>query len=270
MAFVPYEHFNVALFERSPVEYFVRPQCGVFLVKSTIDPCLKVKVWWTREGYEQLKRIYPDLPAFEETDWHGSFVNGRPLVNSAVPVFTCAGPERPRILFRVVHDGQPHDGMKARGYGLVDITPINFQILVDKHLRWSSRHLGPFLSATSCRKKARRMVDVYRRLGETGIRIIIFKTSGPGWDHKAQRLFFVPLLGKYLHSRDYQSTAHMETEYLVESHTPPESIMKINTIEDVKLEEVPKMRKRKKDDSTPKTKEAGKSTKRSKDFRRKN
>ncbi len=210
---VPYEMFHVALFDRKPVKYFERPECEVLGAKSTTQPYTKFKIWWTKKGHAKLNEHYPNLPAFEESNWHGGFVNGRPMINPAVPVFTCAGSQRPEILYRVVHDQQPHYGMKARGYGHVEITPLLFQAQVDRHLNWRCRDPSPFISTTNCHKKIRRIIRTLRRHGKTGLRIIKFRSSGPGWDHKAQRLFYVPLLGQYFHSPVYRRTPYLQDDY---------------------------------------------------------
>jgi hypothetical protein len=121
MSEVPSEVFRVLRFDKQWVTYSDRPESKVFLVRSTTTP-IKVNLWRTEEGYVELKKLYPGLPDFNEDAWHGGFVNGRPLLELSVPVCTCAGSERPPILYRVVHEQQPYYGMKARGYGRVKVT----------------------------------------------------------------------------------------------------------------------------------------------------
>ncbi|KAI1427799.1 hypothetical protein F5Y12DRAFT_791496 [Xylaria sp. FL1777] len=265
--YVPSELFYVPLFEMKPLEYSKRPECKVFLVRSTIQPYINVSYWWDKEGQTELAKLYKDIPAYDEINWHGGFVNGRPMINPSVPVFTCAGRKRPSILYRVVHEEQPHYGMKARGYGLVDVTPLLFQVLVTKHLNWRCRHPSPFMSTTNSYRKVQQIIKTLHRHGKTGLRIVIFRSSGTGWDHKAQRLFHVPRLGRNLRVSDFKILPYMQAEYLLESHIPPESIMKIISVEDVYYEQESKKRKLVEDGSAQ-TENMRKSTRRSTQFRR--
>ncbi|KAI0969478.1 hypothetical protein F4678DRAFT_463261 [Xylaria arbuscula] len=267
MGRVPFEIIHVPLFQRTAVKYLDQPKCKVFMVKSTLDPHVKVKLWWTKGGYEELKKRYENISDYDEINLHGGFVNGRPLINLSVPVFTCAGLDRSRVFYRVVHDQQPHYGMKARGYGLVKVTPLLFQVLVDKHLNWRCRHHSPFMSVTNCHTKIRQIIRILQKRGKTGLRVITFRSDGEGWDHKTQRLFHVPVLGRYLHSIDYEYCTYMQAEYLLESHIPPESILKIAHIKDVNHPPKQKKRKLEEDDSSQEKKKRV-STKRSTDFRR--
>ncbi|KAI0530438.1 hypothetical protein GGR58DRAFT_518489 [Xylaria digitata] len=184
MVNVPFEVFYVPLFHRKRVKYFEEPKCEVFIVKSTIQPYMKVKVWWTKEGHRKLEEIYETIPLFDENNCYGGFVNGRPMICPQAPIFTCAGPERPPILYRVVHEQQPHYGMKARGYGLVEVTPLLFQVLVDKHLNWQCRDPSPFISTTNRWGKIRQIINILHKRGCSGLRVVVFRSSGPGWDHK--------------------------------------------------------------------------------------
>ncbi|KAI0096274.1 hypothetical protein GGR51DRAFT_567363 [Nemania sp. FL0031] len=265
---VPLEVLHVPLFERKWVKYFERPQAKAFLVRSTVT-LAKVKLWWTREGYAELKKHYTGLPAFDENSWHGGFIEGRQLVNPCVPVFTCAGLERPPILYRVVHEQQPYYGLKARGYGSVKITPTLFQAFVDKHLNWRTRNLSPFISVTDSWSKVQHIKRLLQERGGTGLRIVVFRSSGPGWNHKRQRLFHVPLLGKYLRDIDYRTTNYMQAEYLLESHIPQESILKIIRVkeEDDRCDATSLPQLKPKECSAGEKKKR-QSMKRSKDFRR--
>ncbi|KAI0869902.1 hypothetical protein GGS24DRAFT_477216, partial [Hypoxylon argillaceum] len=105
----------------------------MFLVKSAITP-MKVRLWRNKEGNDELKKAYPSTPDFDEKASRGGFRTGRALEQLALPISTCGGRDRPPILYRVVHDGQPHGGMKARGFGLVKVTHETFQVLFDKHI----------------------------------------------------------------------------------------------------------------------------------------
>lgn len=243
MSNVPLEVFQVPLFEKKKIEYDEDPECKVFMVRSTVQPHCKFKIWWTKAGYELLKELYPDLPEYDEIGRHGGFVHGRPMSNPSVDVFTCAGSERPRDLFRVTFSEQPHDGIKARGYGLVEVTPCHFQMFVDKHMNWSCRDPSPFMSTTNSRTKVNQIIDILQSRGKIGIRVYRFRSYGPGWDHKKQRLFHVPRLGRCFDNDDYKTIIYMQAEYLLESHIPPEAIMEIEKIKDTDYRPEPKKRK---------------------------
>ncbi|KAI1120362.1 hypothetical protein F5Y10DRAFT_258580 [Nemania abortiva] len=179
MSEVPLEVFYVPLFERKWVKYIDRPEAQVFLVKSTENKTVdRVNVWWTREGYSKLKKYHPDLPDFDEYAFHGGFINGRPLLKPSVPIFTCAGSARPRILYRVVHKDQPDYGLRARGYGRTKATPELFQALVDKHLIWKARNRSPFISTTNSWGKVQRMIKALQEKGLTGVRVVVFRFEG--------------------------------------------------------------------------------------------
>ncbi|KAI1110487.1 hypothetical protein F5Y14DRAFT_361637 [Nemania sp. NC0429] len=234
---VPLERFDVPVFDRKFVAPSERPDCEVFMVKSTTQEHLKMRCWCTTEGEADLRTQYDNLPEFEEDPRRGGFVNGQPLMNLSVPVSTCVGARRPRILYRVVHDGQPHYGRKARGYGIVKVTPLMFQMLVTKHLRWQCRQPSPFMSTTNSWEKVGKIIGNLREHGFTGIQVIEFRSSGRGWDHKAQRLFYAPTLGMSL---KFPVRPYMENDYLLESHIPPESIRKVHHFQDVYYRRTPR------------------------------
>ncbi|KAI0412779.1 hypothetical protein F5X98DRAFT_379460 [Xylaria grammica] len=261
---VPAETFSVPIFQMKPVEYSDRPECGAFLVKSVLESHIKYKLWWTEGEHMELRNLYEDIPAYDENNSYGGFVNGYPMTHRSEQISTCAGPGRPKVLYRVIHDEQPHEGLKARGHGLIEPTALFFQLLVVKHLIWQCRIPSPFLSATNSPAKVERLIKILKRRGCTGIRVVEFRSCGPGWDHGRQRLFHVPTLVKRL---NYPIKEYMKSEYILESHIPPESIIDITTIEDVNPQRVPKKRKRENDDPA-KEKKVRLSTTRSTGFRR--
>ncbi|KAJ3565500.1 hypothetical protein NPX13_g7482 [Xylaria arbuscula] len=243
MRIVPTEVFQVPLFGKKKIEWDVNPEYMVFVVASTVQPHYKFKIWWTKVGYAILKAVYPDLPEYDEEGRHGGFVRGRPMIKVSVNIRTCGGSERPRTLYRVTFDEQPHDGIKARGYGQVEVTPWHFQMFVDKHMNWSCRDPSPFMSTINDWIKVKQIIRILELRGKTGIRVYKFRTSGAGWDHKKQRLFHVPRLGRYFDNFRYQTVRYMQHEYLLESHIPPESIRKVRKIKDTDYRPEPKKRK---------------------------
>lgn len=235
------------------------------MVKSTITPHIKTRYWCTLQGRAGLKELYKDLPDFEDDARRGGFVNGRPMLNPSIPILTCTGSARPRILYRVVHNQQPHYGRKARGYGIVKITPLLFKMLVDKHLNWKCRQPSPFMSTTDSWVKVRTIARTLQEHGYKGIQVIKFKSSGPGWDHESQRLFYAPNLIDSFRTRGYWVKPYMKDDYLLESHIPPQSIRKVKDIKDVSYEPVPRISKKR---EAPEDSEERKSSKRSKNFMR--
>ncbi|TGJ82732.1 hypothetical protein E0Z10_g6024 [Xylaria hypoxylon] len=227
MDILSYETFYMPPFERKSVKHSQRPKCEAFIVKSTIEPHTKAKVWWTKEGHRKLEVLYNNLAVFDDNNYHRGFVNGRPMIHPSVPVSTCAGSKRPPILYRVVCEQQPCYGMKAHGHGLLNVTPLNFQSLVDKHLSWRCRDPSTSSRQQTLGRKVWQLIKALQKSGISGLQIVIFSSSGPGWDHKAQRLFHVPLLGVYFGDPDYQTLPYMQAEYLLQSHIPRESILKI-------------------------------------------
>ncbi|KAI1200950.1 hypothetical protein F5X97DRAFT_320888 [Nemania serpens] len=266
MSRVPIEHFDIPLFARKSVKYSERPDCEVFMVKSTTQPHMKVRCWCTTGGRASLQELYNNLPEFENDERRGGFVNGRPLTHLSVTISTCAGQSRPKTLYRVVHDEQPHYGRKARGHGIVKVTPLSFQILVEKHLNWRCRQPSPFMSSTNDQRKVRRIVQTLQEHGFTGIQVIEFRTSGDGWNHTAQRLFYAPTLRHNLNRTNYRNLPYLENDYLLESHIPPESILSVEDIEDVHWEPAPKRSKKR--EAPDNSEEERKSSKRSKNFMR--
>ncbi|KAI1361689.1 hypothetical protein F5Y08DRAFT_342433 [Xylaria arbuscula] len=266
MGDVPSEVLQVPRFGTEYVSYDERPGCTVFAVKTQVQPGFTHKIWWKKSGHERLSKHYDNIPKYEEINWHGGFVNGLPIIKFSVPVPTCAGSRRPRKLYRVTHDEQPNEGKKARGYGSVGITQLHFQMQVAQHMVWQCRNPSPFLSATDQWKKVEQIIRALRRAGKTGIRIHVFLTSGPGWDHKKQRLFFVPDIGRSLGIEKYWTDKRKQREYLLESHIPPESIKKTIEVEDGFDQVKPRKRK----EGAGRQKERKPMKRRCTDFRREN
>ncbi|KAK4234645.1 hypothetical protein C8A03DRAFT_18498 [Achaetomium macrosporum] len=72
---------------------------------------------------------------------------GQPLNHEPVVTLrTLGSTQRPRYLYRVVHDDMPFRGLKARGYGTVVADPLFFQIFIQKYLEWDCQSKSPFLS----------------------------------------------------------------------------------------------------------------------------
>lgn len=174
-----------------------RPEVEVWLVKCLAEE-KKVKVW-AMDGSTKITELC-NLYSFEVISVllrgvSGGFINGRPLIRTAIPITTCSRLDRPEFIYRVIHDGNdetegtPNGGIQARGYPTRRTDPICFQIMLQKHFEWNSREKSPFMSAVNTYERAIKTCKTYRTHGFTNIRVLKIKTTGPGWDHTEQRLW---------------------------------------------------------------------------------
>lgn len=85
------------------------------------------------------------------------FKDGKPLTSLNTPIRACVGTSRPKLLYRVVHDEHPGNGLRSRGYGIIKTDQISFMLHFHYHLNWKSRNASPFMSATTDRAKANRI-----------------------------------------------------------------------------------------------------------------
>ncbi|KAH9886615.1 hypothetical protein F4778DRAFT_798317 [Xylariomycetidae sp. FL2044] len=231
---VPIENVSVPRYTEK-VEYQAdHPKAKAWIVYSKTQEDKSFKLWMKPEMHEKLQKIYPELPEAEVLFQGGGFRKGLAMVEESVTIPTFGGLRRPEILYRVVHDGQPHDGIKARGYGLVDIIPLHFQMLVMKHLRWRCRDPSPFLSVTDDRDKVCNICQIYDAKGMSGITIYKFRSSGQGWDHKRNRLWHIGDLYRSLKCELF-SIPYLKNDYLLEQYIPPESIIGRLKWDDIKV-----------------------------------
>ncbi|KAI5917818.1 hypothetical protein F4810DRAFT_726684 [Camillea tinctor] len=193
-----------------PFEYLTIPRYTEKSIKQMDDPY--AKAWMVKRADD----IYQT----------GGFVKGQAIRDIAVDIHTLAGQDRPKILYRVVHDGQPHYGMKARGYGIVQVDPPYFQTLVQKHMRWQSRFPSPFMSVTDDWEMVKCICKTYQQRGDTGIKVITFKSSGPGRDHTKQQLWDCKQLGARLKLGFINVKKFFEYDYLPEGYILEEAIIK--------------------------------------------
>ncbi|OHW97593.1 hypothetical protein CSPAE12_03646 [Colletotrichum incanum] len=165
---------------------------------------------------------FPNHLRFISTSRNHGAVNGIALISSSHKLLRFHEFLRPRTLYRVIHGGQPDNGLKSRlGRGS---DPIFFQLHLQKHLRWRCRESSPFLSATNSWKKAMIIAAVYAARAFTGLRIIKFKTSGLGWNHGIQRLWSARSLIRQL-GLNKDDRPYFNNEFLIEHSIPQESII---------------------------------------------
>ncbi|KAI8955547.1 hypothetical protein F4801DRAFT_574294 [Xylaria longipes] len=227
-SYVPTEEILVVQYEKRIVENTKNPHAKGWIVKHKADPNKPFRLWLRPGVHYKMRQLYSKFP---KPRGKGGFLKGRAIRNYATPIHTCGTNkdglqiDRPQILFRVTHDGQPHSGKKPRAHGLVTVTPLYFHIFVLKHLIWPCRSPSPFLSATNSIGKKDHVVNLYRERGYQNIKLITFRTYGPGWDHQKQRMYHVPTLCKELDCRSLRYIEHMDCEYIIEGEIPEESII---------------------------------------------
>ncbi|KAI0452332.1 hypothetical protein F5B21DRAFT_527057 [Xylaria acuta] len=222
-SYVPTERIQVALFGMSVVRYTKVPDAKGWIVKKKADPHKPFGLWLLPEERDVVCQIYPTIPNVEEGK--GAFIWGYPLRNLAISIHTCGtSGDRPKRLYRLTHDGQPHGGKKPRGHGLVGVDPFSFHVFFLKHLEWRCRNPSPFLSVTDDREKISHMYEIYQRRGYQNIKLITFRSYGPGWDHKKQRLYHVPTLAWELGRMPCMP--FMDREFIIDGEIPHQSITK--------------------------------------------
>jgi len=155
---------------------------------------------------------------------YGGFVKGRALRTIRYPIYPCNDFELPTRLYRVVHDGHPHDGVKARSFGLFKTEHAFFQILAHRHFVWISRHASPFMSATTDWKKVRRLCAFYEARGKTGIRVVLINSQDPSWDPSNSRIWKAQELQRSLKMHSWYRKSYFSYEYLIENEIPGQAI----------------------------------------------
>lgn len=102
------------------------------------------------------------------------------------------------------------------------MNPLTFQMHFQRHLKWSCRDLSPFMSATDCLAKARRICAVYAERGFSGIDLLVIRTSD-GAHHGAwssTRVFHVRTLIKHFDLPNLRSRRYFDNEWLIEGEIP--------------------------------------------------
>lgn len=135
----------------------------------------------------------------------------------------------PEVLWRSIHGGYHGNGILARGnnpqafgtYGCrIPLTGANFQLHVENHLRWSSRMLSPFLSATSNKDKALAMCKLFEELGfadiqllEINARDLVRDPSVKVW-HSQEVVRIFELEEKIYHAHEYLIAHAIPAQYI--------------------------------------------------------
>ncbi|GJC97074.1 hypothetical protein ColKHC_05900 [Colletotrichum higginsianum] len=174
------------------------------------------------EFYNILMAQFPEYLSLIGTSRITGVVNGIALVSTSHQVHTVSQRARPQTLYRVIHRGQPHKGLKSRlGRGS---DPIFFQLHFQKHLRWRCREPSPFLSTTTTWDEAMQIAAEHVVRNFARVEVIGFQTSGPAWNHDVQRLWRARVLMQQLGLKK-SDRPHLKNEFLVEHSIPEESIV---------------------------------------------
>ncbi|KAI0173042.1 hypothetical protein GGR52DRAFT_541681 [Hypoxylon sp. FL1284] len=184
--------------------------------------------------HAELCKVYQGLPEARDLIRGGGFLHGRPMVDTGIEIETCGGAERPAQLYRVIHADQPFGGIEARGSGSVQINPLYFQVLVQKHLNRNCRYPSPFLSVTNSLDKAKVVAAVYEARGFSGIEIVHFDSTGLGWNQKERRLWDATYLVEKFQTPILKGKGYLEQEFLLEYAIPKDSVTRRDSWESVR------------------------------------
>ncbi|KAI1134582.1 hypothetical protein F5Y05DRAFT_421975 [Hypoxylon sp. FL0543] len=222
MARIPVEVVTVPRYGERRIPQAYKPDAKAWMVDSKMEKGRNFKLWTTEEFHAELRTIYPHVPNSDAITGGGGFLHGRPMLEKAVTLKTCGGSRVPERLFRVIHDGQPFGGIKARGYGTISIDPLYFQVLFQKHHNWNCHNPSPFISVTDSTDMAKIIGSVYEARGHTGIKILVFDPSHPAWN---QRIWNVRYLVEKLKTTVLGRRRFLHQEFIVENYMPPECIV---------------------------------------------
>ncbi|KAI0116774.1 hypothetical protein F4814DRAFT_447776 [Daldinia grandis] len=226
MSIVPVEEVLIPQYGERRLAQASMPDIKAWIVDSKAGNGIPFKLWMKPELYEELKALYPNIPSMGEIIRGGGFLQGRPMLEPSIAIRTCGGSRRPKKLYRVIHAGQPFGGIKARGYGTVDINPLHFQILIQKHLNWNCSSPSPFLSVTDSLNKLRVIAAVSEARGFKDIEILDIDPAHESWDHRHQRLWNTRHLVDEFGTKILKSRRFLHQEFLVENMIPPKSILR--------------------------------------------
>lgn len=109
------------------------------------------------------------------------FKKGRPLLSLSTPIHACVGKSRPRVLYRVVHDQHPGNGLRSRGFGTVGVDAISFMMHFAHHLDWRRRDASPFMSTTINFAKAATIAERNEAKEFKNIEILEIKVDESEW-----------------------------------------------------------------------------------------
>lgn len=177
------------------------------------------------------------------------FKKGRPLTGSSmsIPIRACVGKSRPSVLYRVVHDKHPGNGLWSRGFGTIKTDQISFMMHFYYHLNWKCRNASPFMSTTTNPAKAANLANWYEINGFSNIEVLVIKTDESEWRSQS-RIWDVTKTATSLCLSGVLWKPYYDEEYLVEDCIGASCVTRIRW-EDMKAEidaETSEMRRSKK------------------------
>lgn len=219
------QELRVALFDLRDAETEDYPEAKAWVLNSKARDNASIRLWTSPSVFEELRVDHPDLPEAAKATPSGGFVRGRALLQNSFTIKTCGlgGIKIPHRLFRVIRDGVPFEGIKARGHGLVETNSIFFQNLLQKHMNWNCRHPSPFMSATDAFHLVATIASFHQVRGRTGIQVLTIDMTKPQWDHRKQRVWN---LGQLVDQFKLRKPYPCGREFLIEDSIPPGCVVK--------------------------------------------
>lgn len=154
------------------------------------------------------------------------FKKGRPLVSLYTPIRACVGKSRPLVLYRVVHDEHPGNGLWSRGFGTVKTDQISFMMHFYYHLNWKCRNASPFMSTTTNPAKVANLADWYEINDFSNIEVLVIKVDeSECWSQS--RIWDVTRTATSLRLSDVLRKPYYDYEYLIEDCIPPSCVTRI-------------------------------------------
>lgn len=154
------------------------------------------------------------------------FKKGRPLDTLSTPIRACVGKRRPPVLYRVVHDEHPGNGLWSRGYGTIKTDQISFMMHFYYHLNWKCRNASPFMSTTTDPAKAANVADYYEMRGFSNIEVLVIKTDESEWRSQS-RIWDVTKTAASLRLSGVLQKPYYDYEYLIEDCIPASCVTRI-------------------------------------------
>lgn len=226
---IPLEELKVIRWGPDVIEHVVSPKAKAWLLRtaSNDENGINAKIRSLPTYLEKLKSEHPrdflNCP-HAAVSRAAAFKLGQPIMNAALTIRTCVGPERPEKLYRAIHDKMPHDGIGARGLEVTNANGLFFQRYLQNHFSSNCRQPSPFLSTSSEIDRAVSYAASYQDKGFTGIKVLEIDTAGEYWDHHISRLWEVKRLLAWFGLRHKPYYKH---EYLVENVIPKEHISRV-------------------------------------------
>lgn len=166
------------------------------------------------------------------------FKKGRPLIRLSTPIYACVDKSRPRVLYRVVHDGHPGNGLRSRGFGTIKTDAISFMLHFHHHLNWKRRDASPFMSTTTNCATAANLAAWYNLQGFNNIEVLVIKVDESEWRSES-RIWDVMQTAARLDLIDVLRKPYCKSEYLIEDYIPASCVSRVRWEEmraDIKAE----------------------------------